>query len=346
MEKVIADKFNGTHSLPEGEMPLGDKLMAAREKADNPSEGNPPASLKKAFNDDRELVPAKVRNEKSLHEKFSAQSGLHSPKALKDQINTPAENLSPIEKVAKFFYDNKIGGKADRIAELAMRGNAQAKKDLWYLINNQKEGIPKNEELWQAGFELLQEAAAEGNKQAISDLAYVKYHGIHGIKADRQEALELMKKIGCTTKYDAFERWQPGYKKAHGIGIKKEPEPEAAAATKPDPKPDPNLEPEPVREKYQGPKIYDGSTEELVDNIIKERGLDPEECMEISVPNGGEIINCELRAALWKQGVGAPEECDIESRINERSGKPSYIITVPPPAEPSINSPGLLHNNP
>ena len=192
-----------------------------------------------------------------------------------------------------------------------MNGSAQAQKDLWYFINNRLGGVPKNEELWQAGFELLQDSAARGNKQAISDLAYVRFHGLHGIKADPEGALESMKKIGYATKYDAFERWQPGYKKAHGIT-------EAQIEAE---------QQEQVEQKTEeGLKKHISADQ--IDSLVEKNGFDPEDCMKISVPGGGQIIDCTLKDALLKQGVQNPDECNVEFKGPDRG----YIVTCPPAA--------------
>ncbi len=311
-----------------------------------------------------------------LQETFSAQSKkadlpvTEEPKKEPEQElqqKPPPKEFSPLDIIAKFFADNNVSGKANEALDSAVKGGDWAKKDLWYFINNKLvtnnnlESVPISKELWQAGFGLLQEAAADGNKQAITDLAYVKFHGIGGVQADPKDALEGMKEAGFATKDAAFERWQPGHDKASGV---EEPvakafkevseikpvviisnelsgEKPAAIINAKETETIPAVviveDPEGSKETPEERKLYDGSDEEQIGQMILANGFDPNNCMHVSVPDGGMVIGCGLKEALLKQGVSNPEECDVDVKFGSNDGKPSYTVTVPPESSTTLS---------
>ena len=280
---------------------------------------------------------------KSLQNAFSTQSDVQPKKSDINQPEPQEEKFTAVERIAKFFAQNDIGSeKANETLEMAIRGHSWAMKDLWYFINNKLEGVPDSKELWQDGFELLQEAAAAGNKQAISDLAYVKYHGIGDVKADPREALAIMKEAGYKTEKDVFEHWQPGSSKkvpeaeepvARTVVVEENKAAEETATIKP-------IISDSITEKFDdssndGQKLYGGSKEEVA-RMIKEHGFDPNECMRVTIPDGGVIIDCDLKDALLKQGVSDPDKCQVEY---DGSG---YIVNCP--TETSDSSKSLSMN--
>ncbi len=295
-----------------------DESLQPVKKSFNDAGSGEPVLHKVVYPQEQEAVQA-PKAEEPLEVIFTAHSRNNrlivkeEPQPQEPQPQTKPKELSPLEIVARFFAEQNVSAKAEKTLESAMGGNDQAKKDLWYFINNKLEGVSASKELWKAGFELLQESAAGGNKQAISDLAYVKFHGIGGVKADPEEALESTKKLGFATKAEVFEHWQPGFNKD------KEPEKPAVDKTAANTA---NAVSAVSEEKPGGTKLF---SEEQVALMLGEKGFNPDECRNIYVPGGGKIINCQLEKALLEKGVTAPEEWRVEYK------NPGYIVRAPVP---------------
>lgn len=79
-------------------------------------------------------------------------------------------------------------GAAD--APRAVAQKAQAMKDVAFMMLNGRGGMAEDSML---GVALMRMAAAAGNDQARVDMAYIAYHGLHGVVAAPEEALNAMR---------------------------------------------------------------------------------------------------------------------------------------------------------
>lgn len=86
-----------------------------------------------------------------------------------------------------------LGAKAEKLLELARAGDMQALGDAGLGLLNGQHGFPK---LPEQGVALLREAAQSGNVNARINFAYLQYHGLYGVGADRNAALATIGQIG------------------------------------------------------------------------------------------------------------------------------------------------------
>lgn len=71
--------------------------------------------------------------------------------------------------------------------------SAQEIKDEAYKAFNGADGVEKNQAL---AVELYERAAEMGSEQAKTDLAYIQYHGLAGVEADPNAAVQTMQEMG------------------------------------------------------------------------------------------------------------------------------------------------------
>lgn len=115
-------------------------------------------------------------------------------------VETPAEPAVPVvvpeltirDKIAALVEDGKPNKRWAAIAERAMDGDAQATKDIAQAVLNGTNGFGRNAV---AAAELYRDAAAAGNKQAIADLAFMTFHGLGDIKADKIGAIVALSEM-------------------------------------------------------------------------------------------------------------------------------------------------------
>lgn len=107
-----------------------------------------------------------------------------------EKTEIPIE-YNPLDKVGDLFAGGTLKGTpAEDIYQSALAGNAQATKDLaWMLFNN----IGCLGEDRALAIELYEQSAEAGNVQAKTDLAYIQYHGLAGVAQDTEAALKTMK---------------------------------------------------------------------------------------------------------------------------------------------------------
>ena len=88
---------------------------------------------------------------------------------------------------------------------------AQGTKDLAFYAFNGVDGMPKDQTL---AVELFNKAAAAGNVQAKVDVAFIQYHGLAGVAADKAAALASVSDLH-TAKAEMFTKaWSAGLKAA------------------------------------------------------------------------------------------------------------------------------------
>jgi TPR repeat protein len=141
------------------------------------------------------------------------KTGTMSPEALKrlaeqthapvpmpkpELIDLPAPVITTADRITQLTQDHHFGKRWQGIIDHAMKGDAQAQKDIAKAVLNGTNGFDKNPE--QAA-ELYRAAAAAGNTQAKVDLAYMQFHGLGGIQPDTKAALETLREQASGNKY-------------------------------------------------------------------------------------------------------------------------------------------------
>lgn len=96
------------------------------------------------------------------------------------------------DKLQHHFEGQHLRPRTQALIDRVMNGDAQSQKDLAVKLINGQGGFVKDTDL---GLALYRDAAAQGNTQARIDLAYGKLHGLWGMTADRQGAMEELDAI-------------------------------------------------------------------------------------------------------------------------------------------------------
>ncbi len=107
--------------------------------------------------------------------------------------------IDPIETAMGLLNSHEVTGHAVKAVENAIQHTTpQNVKDAALALLGQHDDV---------AVELYQKAAEAGNVQARIDLAYLKFHGLHGVAADPQAALETMKEIKSPVAREFVAQW-------------------------------------------------------------------------------------------------------------------------------------------
>lgn len=109
------------------------------------------------------------------------------------------EPIDPIESAMGLLNSHEVTGKAVHAIETAIHNTTpQNVKDAALALLGQHDDV---------AVELYQKAADAGNVQAKIDLAFLKFHGLHGVAADPQAALDTMKEIKSPVAREFVAQW-------------------------------------------------------------------------------------------------------------------------------------------
>lgn len=122
-----------------------------------------------------------------------------------DGVAADVDCVDPVAKAAVIMAaETDLTPCAEQSLKMAQAGNAQGVKDLAAFFLNGTDGLPKDPML---GVELLKGAAEAGNVQAQVDLAYLQYHGLHGVEGGKDAALAAMQEIKSAAAREFVSAW-------------------------------------------------------------------------------------------------------------------------------------------
>ncbi|WP_435641135.1 sel1 repeat family protein [Micavibrio aeruginosavorus] len=122
-----------------------------------------------------------------------------------DVATAEVDCVDPVAKAAVIMAaEHDLTPCAEQSLKMAQAGNAQGVKDLAAFFLNGTDGLPKDPAL---GVELLKGAAEAGNVQAQVDLAYLQYHGLHGVEGGKDAALAAMQEIKSAAAREFVSAW-------------------------------------------------------------------------------------------------------------------------------------------
>lgn len=122
-----------------------------------------------------------------------------------DGVAVDVDCVDPVAKAAVIMAaETDLTPCAEQSLKMAQAGNAQGVKDLAAFFLNGTDGLPKDPTL---GVELLKGAAEAGNVQAQVDLAYLQYHGLHGVEGGKDAALAAMQEIKSAAAREFVSAW-------------------------------------------------------------------------------------------------------------------------------------------
>ena len=122
-----------------------------------------------------------------------------------DGVAVDVDCVDPVAKAAVIMAaETDLTPCAEQSLKMAQAGNAQSVKDLAAFFLNGTDGLPKDPTL---GVELLKGAAEAGNVQAQVDLAYLQYHGLHGVEGGKDAALAAMQEIKSAAAREFVSAW-------------------------------------------------------------------------------------------------------------------------------------------
>ncbi len=122
-----------------------------------------------------------------------------------DGVAVDVDCVDPVAKAAVIMAaETDLTPCAEQSLKMAQAGNAQGVKDLAAFFLNGTDGLPKDPML---GVELLKGAAEAGNVQAQVDLAYLQYHGLHGVEGGKDAALAAMQEIKSAAAREFVSAW-------------------------------------------------------------------------------------------------------------------------------------------
>lgn len=122
-----------------------------------------------------------------------------------DVVAADVDCVDPVAKAAVIMAaETDLTPCAEESLKMAQAGNAQGVKDLAAFFLNGTDGLPKDPAL---GVELLKGAAEAGNVQAQVDLAYLQYHGLHGVEGGKDAALAAMQDIKSAAAREFVSAW-------------------------------------------------------------------------------------------------------------------------------------------
>ncbi|AEP08811.1 SEL1-like repeat protein [Micavibrio aeruginosavorus] len=122
-----------------------------------------------------------------------------------DGVAADVDCVDPVAKAAVIMAaETDLTPCAEQSLKMAQAGNAQGVKDLAAFFLNGTDGLPKDPAL---GVELLKGAAEAGNVQAQVDLAYLQYHGLHGVEGGKDAALAAMQEIKSAAAREFVSAW-------------------------------------------------------------------------------------------------------------------------------------------
>lgn len=107
--------------------------------------------------------------------------------------------IDPLETALGLLNSHEVSAKAAQAIETAIHhSTSQNIKDAALALLGQHDDV---------AVELYQKAAEAGNVQAQIDLAFLKFHGLHGVAADPQAALDTMKEIKSPLAREFVSQW-------------------------------------------------------------------------------------------------------------------------------------------
>lgn len=191
MKDLAVYLFNGTDALPET-MQNGfegieqNKELAVALYQEAAASGYAPAQADLDYIEQRGWMPEPAEPELIIQDAAT--------------VSLPQLDMDdPVSSLIAVMVEQELSPKTDAVLTGLASGQSWALESAGVGLLNGSLELPEGTVLPEGfALSLLEQAAEQGNENAKIDLAYFQYHGLHGVEANPDKALETIRQLGKT----------------------------------------------------------------------------------------------------------------------------------------------------